>query len=249
MKLIDHAMSHGVEMKNETVLEIKQAKISDPGKKPGFLIKTASAEYRAKTILLATGTKHRKMEVPGEAEFMNKGVSYCALCDGAFYKNKIVCVVGGSDSAAKEALLLAEYAFKVYLIARSTLHPEPVTLDRIKANPKIEIREATKIKEVAGSAKVEKIILENGEEIPMDGVFVAIGHIPLSDLAKQLGVEMNDHQEIKIIRTTETNIPGIFAAGDVTDTKFKQAITGAAEAITAAYWAFDYLNKNEIAFE
>ncbi len=248
--LVDHAVSFGVEMKNEYVKEIQpialtQAEIDD-GWKSGFKVITASGEYVSKTVLVATGTKHRHMDVPGEVEFANKGVSYCALCDGAFFKGKTVCVVGGSDSAAKEALLLAEHASKVYVFARSTLHPEPINLERVKANMKIEVREGTKVREIKGVNKVEKVVLESGEEIAMDAVFVAIGHIPLSDLVLSLGVDLNDKKEIKINRQAETNVPGIFAAGDVCDTKFKQAITGSAEAVTAAYFAFEYIQGNKI---
>lgn len=248
--LVDHALSFGVEMKNEMVKEIEVIELSEQeksaGHKPGYRLHTNTGTYLAKTILIATGTKHKHMDVPGEIEFANKGVSYCALCDGAFFKGKVVSIVGGSDSAAKEALLLSEHASKVYVFARSTFHPEPINHQRVMANQKIEVREGTKVKEIAGTGKVEKVILENGEEIAMDGVFVAIGHLPLSELALHLGVELNEKKEIKINRQSETNIPGIFAAGDVCDTKFKQAITGSAEAVTAAYFAFEYLQNNEV---
>jgi thioredoxin reductase (NADPH) len=250
--LIDHATSFGVEMKNEKVLEVKAVEISAENamsKKPGYLVKTGSAEYLAKTVLFATGTMHKKINAPGEKELENKGVSYCALCDGAFYKGKIVSVVGGGDSAAKEALLLAEYAKEVKVIARTTLHPEPVNLDRVKANSKIEILENSEVAEILGTDKVERLKLKDGRELPMDAVFVAIGHIPLSEVAVGLGVELNHHKEIVINRRSETNLPGIFGAGDVCDTKFKQAIIGAAEGVTAAYWAFEYLQANEVVFE
>jgi thioredoxin reductase (NADPH) len=196
--------------------------------------------------LIATGTKHKRIGCPGEAEFENRGVSFCALCDGAFYKGKIVCVVGGGDSCAKEALLLAEHAAKVYIIARTTLHPEPINLDRVKANDKIEVLENSEIAEILGDTKVEKIRLKDGRELLMNGVFVAIGHIPLSNLAEDLGAKLNDHKEIEINRKAETSMPGIYAAGDVCDTGFKQAITGAAEAVTASYWAFEYIQNNDI---
>jgi len=253
MSLIDHATSFGVQMKGEKVQKIEPIAVSEEaqkaGKVPGYIVRTDSAQYVAKTVLIATGTKHKKIDCPGEKEFENKGVSYCALCDGAFYKGKIVSIVGGGDSAAKEALFLAEFAAKVYVIARTTLHPEPVNLDRVKANPKIEIIEGSQIVEIMGSNKVEKVRLQSGKEIPMDGVFVAIGHIPLSTLAEDLGVKLNAHQEIEINRKSETNILGIYAAGDVCDTGFKQAITGAAEAITASYWAFEYIQGHEIITE
>lgn len=237
MSLYDHALKSGAELKNETVKDvIKTDNI--------FSIKTASGEYQAKAILFATGTKHRNLGVPGEKEFENKGVSYCALCDGAFYKNKVVCIVGGGDTAAKESLFLAEHASKVYIIVRrDVLRAEPINADRIGKNPKIEILYNTEIEEISGTAKVEKIKLKSGEEIAVDGVFLAIGHLAQTDLTEGLDVELNEKSEIKINRKSETNIPGVFAAGDCTDTEFKQAITGSAEGVTAAYYAYHYCNN------
>jgi len=251
--LVDHATSFGVPLVNERVVEVTRAEVSvsaGSNKKSGtslFSLKTGSNTYKSKTVLFATGTKHRKMDVPGEAEFTNKGVSYCALCDGAFFKKKIVCVVGSGDSAAKEALLLSELCEKVYLFIRGDkLKAEPVNFDRVlaKGSEKIEIRYKTLITEVMGGKSVEKVKLNTGEELAMQGIFVAIGHIALSELAKNLGVALNDKGEILINRRSETNLPGVFAAGDVTDTAFKQAITGAAEAVTAAYYAFDYIGNS-----
>lgn len=249
--LLDHAMSYGVDMINERVYEVLQA-VPEllNGKKSGYIVKTASRSYLGKTVLLATGTKHKTLDVPGEKEFTNKGVSYCALCDAAFFKGKTVAIAGSGDSAAKEALLLAEYCPKVYLLIRgNTLKAEPVNFDRIQKNSKIEIRYGTEIAEILGTRSVEKIRFKNNEEIELQGVFVAIGHIPLSEIALHLGVALNEKKEIMINRQSETNFPGIYAAGDVCDTRFKQAITGAAEGVTAAFFAFDYIGKHEIVFE
>lgn len=251
--LLDHATSFGVPLANERVVEVKRAIEGslENGKQSGYVLKTGSNTYYAKTVLFATGTKYRKMGVPGEEELANKGVSYCALCDGAFFKGKTVCVVGSGDSAAKEALLLSEHCPKVYLIIRGDkLKAEPVNYDRViaKGNDRIEIRYETQIQEILGTKKVEKVRLTTGEEIEMQGVFVAIGHLALSELAGAIGVTLNKKGEIMINRQTETNVPGIYAAGDVCDTTFKQAITGAAEAVTASYFAFDYIGKNEIVF-
>lgn len=248
--LIDHANAFGVELKNEKVAGVEQCALTDDdkaaGKKAGFLVKTGSNQYLAKTVLFATGSHHKHLGCPGEKELENKGVSYCALCDGAFYKDKIVCVVGSGDSAAKEAMLLSEFAKKVYVISRTSLHPEPVNLDRVKANSKIELLSQAEVAEIIGQEKVEKIRLKDGREMEMDGVFIAIGLIPHSEEAEKLGVKLNDRREIEINRKSETNIPGVFGAGDVCDTYFKQAITGAAEAVTASFWAYEYLNKNEV---
>ena len=246
VNLQEHATSSGAEMKNEAVRRVEKL----DGDK-GFKVTTTSAEYEGKTVLFATGTKHRKLGVPGEKEFENRGVSYCALCDGAFFKEKTVCVVGGGDSAAKEAIFLSEHAKKVYLIVRKDiLRAEPSNAERIKKNEKIEILYKTEIEEVLGGDNVEKVKFKetegkhSGQEMDMEGVFMAIGHISQTDLAKELGVELNEKAEIKINRKSETNIPGVFAAGDCTDTGFKQAITGSAEGVTASYYAYHICNTN-----
>ena len=172
------------------------------------------------------------------------------MCDGPLFKNKIVAVVGGSDSAAKDALLLSEHAKKVYMIYRGEqIHPEPINFERIKRNKKIEIINRTNITEIKGDALVRKIILDNlykgKKELDVEGVFIAIGHVALSELAKELGVKTDEKGEIIINHmTSETNVPGVFAAGDVTNKPFKQLITGVADGCTAAYSAYEYIGKN-----
>mgnify|MGYP001557773670 CR=1 FL=1 len=242
----EHTRSYKlVTIKSERAVEIKKIKNS-------FHVKTDKSQYTAKTILFATGTKWRKLDIPGSREFENKGISYCALCDAPLFRNKIVAVIGGSDSAAKDALLLSKYAKKVYMIYRGNeIHPEPINHERIKANKKIVIINKTYVIEVKGKDIVTSIILDKpykkGKELKLDGVFVAIGHVVLSDLAKPLGVNLNEKGEIKINHmTSETNIPGIFAAGDVTDKPFKQLITGVADGCTAAYSAYEYITKRKL---
>lgn len=245
-KIKDHALSYDL----VTIKEEKATKIS---KKSGiFEVVTEEGTYLGKTILFATGTKWRRLEVPGAVELENRGVAYCALCDAPLFKNKITAVVGGSDSAAKDALVLAEHASKVYIIYRKEkIRPEPINLKRIEQNKKIEVIPNTNILEVKGTKKVESVLFDKAykgsKELKLDGIFVAIGHIVLSDLAKPLGVKLNDHGEIIIDhKTSETNVPGIFAAGDVADKPFKQAITGVAEGCTAAYSAYEYITKQRI---
>src|SRR3989344_1323072 len=242
-KLEEHARSYElVEIKNEKALDVLKTK-------DGFSVKTKKGEHFGKTILFATGTKWRKLEVPGSDEFENKGVSYCALCDGPLFKNKTIAVVGGSDSAAKDALLLAEHAKKVYIIYRGNeIHPEPINLQRIKTNKKIEVVNNTNVKELKGQEFLSSVLLDKPykgkKELKIDGIFVAIGNEPLSELASRLGVKLNSEKEIKINHmTSETNIKGVFAAGDVTDKQFKQLITGVADGCTAAYSAYEYINK------
>ncbi len=242
-KIKDHALSYDL-------VTLKEEKIISVTKKNNlFILKSDSSEYQVKTVLFATGTKWRRLEVPGSKEFENKGVAYCALCDGPLYRNKIVGVVGGSDSAAKDALLLAEHAKKVYIIYRGdTIRAEPINQQRIAANKKIEVINKANVLEVKGSRAIEKVVLdrtyEGSKELPLQGLFVAIGHIVLSELAKPLGVKLNEKNEIILDhKTSETNVPGVYAAGDVADKPFKQAITGVAEGCTAAFSAYEYIQK------
>lgn len=232
------------------LVEIKEEKAEKIEKtKKGFIVETNKAKYKAKTILFATGTKWRKLEVPGAKEFENKGVNFCALCDGPLFRDKIIGVVGGSDSAAKDALLLSEFAKKVYIIYRGDkIRPEPINLDRIKANKKIEVITNTNVIEIKGSQFLEKVILDKPhkgkKELELQGLFIAIGHIILSDLAKELGVETNKKGEIVTNKEAKTNVEGVFAAGDVADTPFKQLITGVAEGCIAAYSAYQFVSSN-----
>ena len=233
-------------------LVTKRRKVIEVKKKIFSVIKQKRRLY-SKTLLIATGTKWRKLNVPGSKELENRGVAYCALCDSPLYKNKTVAVVGGSDSAVKDALVLAEHAKHVYIIYRGEqIHPEPINFKRVQQNKKIEVINNTNILEIKGKDVVDSVILDKpfkgSKELKLNGVFVAIGHIFLSDLAKPLGVKLNEKGEIIIDhKTSETNIPGIFAAGDVADKPFKQSITGVAEGCTAAYSAYEYITKQKIA--
>lgn len=244
-KLQKHAEDYNVEIIEKKVTKIEKCK-------EGCLkVFTGNEHLHTKTIILATGTEWRKLNVPGEKEFTGKGVHYCALCDGPIYKDKIIGVVGGSDSAAKESLLLAEYGKRVYIIYRKEkIRPEPINLKRVMENKKIEIINNTNVTEIKGDKFVTGVIFDkpykDSNEFKLDALFIEIGHIPLSDLAKQIGVELNKREEIIIDRESKTNIKGVFAAGDVADNKFKQAITGVAEGVVAAYNVYHYVNENEI---
>lgn len=237
---IEHAKSVGTEIKHEKVIEIlKNGKF--------FSIKTAQNEYQSKTIIFATGTEHKKLNVPSVIAFENRGVSYCATCDGPLFRGKTVAVVGSGDSAAKEALLLTEYAEKVYMIVRKDdIHPEPINKIRVEKNKKIEIVNYSTITEAKGEKFLEKIVLDSGKTIAVQGLFIEIGRIPQTDLAKKLGVTLNNGGEITIDRVSRTNIPGFFAAGDCTDTQWKQAITGVGEAAHAANSAYEYITHEHI---
>lgn len=233
-KMVEQARGLGGEIKTEAIAKIE---------KRGNLFKVGTSEnmYVAKNILLTVGTEYRKMNIPGEKEFKGKGVSYCATCDAAFFKDKIVCVVGGANSAAMAALLLAEYAGKIFLVYRGAqLRCDPVYLEKIKANGKITIIYKTNLAEIKGIEKVGQMILdkeyEGNNSLDTDGVFIEIGSEPGVELAQELGVMTDEKSFIKVNLDQSTNIPGIYAAGDVTtgSNGMRQVITAAAEGAIAA---------------
>lgn len=245
-KLEEHARNYKeVTIKTEKAEEIEKLKTC-------FKVKTKKAEYNGKTLIFATGTKWRKLDVPGSGEFERRGVNYCALCDAPLYKEKIVAVIGGSDTAVKDASMLAEHAKKVYIIYRKDkLRAEPVRVEEIEKNKKIEIIYNTNLKEIKGEGVVNEVILDKkykgSDSLQLNAVFVAIGHVVLSDLAKSIGVKTNEHGEIIIDhKNSHTNVKGVFAAGDVTDKHFKQLIIGVADGCTAAYSAYEYLTKEKV---
>ncbi len=228
-------------------VQIVDAKVTDVERKGKlrFIVRTKAKDYSARTILFATGTARKRLDVPGEKEFENKGVSYCAVCDGAFFKNKVVGVVGGSDSAAKEALFLSEHASKVYIIYRGDkIRPEPINGERVQRAKKIEVITKKNVSEIFGEKSVKGVKFREGGSLAMDGVFIEIGATPNSELAKKLGVKVNKIEEIIIDESSKTNVGGIFAAGDVCNRHFKQAITGAAEGVIAAFSAYEFINNN-----
>jgi len=210
-KMEEHAKDYDIEIKEEKVIDIKKNE-----EMACFDAKTEKAEYHTKTIIFATGAKWRELQMKGAEEFKNKGVHYCALCDGALFKDKIIAVVGGSDTAAKEAILLSQFGKKVYIIYRGEkIRPEPVNAKLIEKNEKIEVITNTNVVEILGNKMVNKVILDkeyNGsKELVLDSIFGAIGHIPLSDLAVKLGIEINKKKEIMIERDSKTNVKGVFA--------------------------------------
>ena len=214
-----------------------------------FILHSLFQKFKSSTICIATGSERKKLGIPGEEEYAGRGVSYCATCDGPFYKDKVVCVIGGSDSAAKEALFLAQNVEKVHIIyRREEIRAEPINKKRVYDNDKIEIIYNTNITEIKGDVTVKSVVFDNGKEFKVDGVFIEIGSVPNSYLAKRIGIKLNEKGEIIINRKSETNIAGIFAAGDVADARFKQAITGVAEGVIAAYSAFDYLKEMDIEY-
>ena len=211
-------------------------------------------EYEGKTVIIATGTRRKKLPVESVAAFENKGVSYCAVCDAPLTKDQIVAVVGGSDSAAKEALLLSEYAKKVYIIYRGEqIHPEPVNLLRVQEKikeGKVEVINNTNVIEARGEKFLETVELDkefNGSKsLKLQSLFIEIGHIVENDTAKQLGVELDEKGELIIDCESRTNVDGVYAAGDVANRAFKQAITGVAEGVVASFSAYQYITEGKV---
>ena len=239
---LEHATESGAKLEFDRVSAIE--KVDHEGVEI-FKVTAGGKDHFTRTVILATGTKHKHLNVPGEAEYAAKGVTYCALCDAAFFKEKTVAVIGGGDSAAIDANILTQHVSKVYVLVRKDeMRAEPVNIERIMKSPKVEILYNTEVAEVAGDGtKVTHLKLKDGSDLAVDGVFVAIGWIPLSELAKQVGAELDERGEVIVTRESETNVPGFFAAGDVTNAKFKQAIIGAAEGVYASVAAYNHIQK------
>ena len=217
-----------------------------------FVVKAKrKGEFKAKSVILAIGVKRRKLNVPGEAEFTGRGVSYCSICDAPLFKNKVVAVIGGGDSALEGAEILSRYATKVYLIhRRDEFKGQPIYLENIKAKPNVEIILNTVVTEIKGDKLVKSILTKNvktGEtkELNVNGVFVEIGFEPPTDFARANGLETDAMGYIKVDEWMRTNIQGVFAAGDCTGMwlGFRQVITSASQGAVAAHSAFRYLNE------
>jgi len=206
-----------------------------------FVVKAEDEELRCRTLIVSTGASPRYLGVPGEQEYAGKGVSYCATCDGFFFRDKPIVVVGGGDSAVEEALFLSRYGTKVTLIhRRDELRASKIMADRAKSNEKIEFAWDSVVEEVVGDGqKVSGIRVKNvktGEtsEIECAGFFVAIGHIPNTKIFEGK-LEMNDEGYLEVEEgTTHTKIPGVFASGDVHDHVYRQAVTASGEGCKAA---------------
>lgn len=237
-KMIEHAQKFGLEIIHEKVVDIKK-------EENNFTVISEKGTYKGKTVVIATGAKHRKAEVKGESEFLGKGVSYCATCDGMFFKGRKVAVIGGGDSALTSAIFLKELDCDVTLVhRRSEFRAADVYVEKVKSiGVKFELERT--VSEITGNKMVEKIILDNGKEIEVSGVFVAIGEVPTAEIAKKIGVKITDSGFITTDKSQMTNIPGIFAAGDICDNPLKQIITACADGAIAAFSIKKYLGAKK----
>ena len=242
-KLSEQAKNLGGEMKQESVEDIRKVGT-------GFEIKTDKNTYHAKGVILATGTKRSKLMLPGEDEYLGKGVSYCATCDAMFFKDKTVAVIGGSDAATTAALLLSETSEKVYIIYRKDeLRGDPTWVETVKKASNIEVIYKTVVTGLNGDGKLESLDLSaeyNGsKELKVDGVFIEIGSEPNATLPMTLGLELTEKGYIIVKQDQSTSTEGIWAAGDITTNSngFQQVITACAEGAVAANSAYCYLKK------
>lgn len=257
-KLEEHvrAYSESVDIKTpERALEItkencnKETGICYPPGVYDFKVKTDKGEYYGKTVILASGARRKKLDVPGEKEFDGRGVSYCSICDAPLFKDKDVAVIGGGNAGLEAVIDLSSYAKKIYLLEYSDqLKGDPVTQDKVKNNPKVEIILNASTREIMGDKFVTGLIYTDrktneDKKIEAQGVFVAIGSVPNSELVKDLA-ELDKWGHVKVdSKYGTTSCPGLFAAGDVTDDPFKQNNIAAGDAVKAALSAYDYLLK------
>jgi len=233
--------ANGSEVIYDNVIEIAK-------KDKKFTIKTDDDEtYTAEAVILAMGARHRKMRIPGEEEFYMKGVSYCSVCDGALYQGKPTVIIGYGNGAAKSALYMANLSSKVYLICtKKELGADAIYESRLEGKENLEIHFNARVTKIEGDEFVNSITFKKSgkeTEIRVEGVFIEYGSVPNTLLANQLGVEVNERGFIKInIETLETNIPGVFAAGDVCG-RIKQIATAVGDGCTAATYAQNYVEQ------
>ncbi|MBQ1902481.1 MAG: thioredoxin-disulfide reductase [Lachnospiraceae bacterium] len=215
-----------------------------------FLLRTRKEVFRTRTVIIATGAGHRALGAPGESEHMGMGVSYCATCDGAFYKDKVTAIVGGGNVALEDALFLARTSKRVYLIhRRDEFRGDKVLADQVRATENITLVLDSVVESINGQMKVESIDVKNVKteemlNIAVDGVFIAVGITPNTERIAGLP-ERNEQGYIVAGEDCETNIPGIFAAGDVRTKQLRQVITSASDGANAIFSVQRYLNTQK----
>lgn len=267
MKFREHADKLGCEFKNAAVCGIKRiwastehekatsaenlkaASAQEPVRAEGFVVETREEEIRTKTIVAAMGAVHAKLRVPGEEEFAGKGVSYCATCDGAFFRGKVTAVVGGGDVAVEDAIFLARACEKVYLIhRRGELRAASILQKELMALPNVEILWDSVVREIAGEERVQTLFLENvktgkTDTLAVNGVFIAVGIVPSGDILMDM-VSCDERGYFIADEDCMTNVPGIFVAGDLRRKKLRQVVTAVADGANAIASALDYLREN-----
>jgi alkyl hydroperoxide reductase subunit F len=240
-KLEDHTKQYGLDVRQDE-------EVTGIEKQGGeILVTSAKGSYRARTVIVASGKKSRELSVSGEKEFRNKGVTYCATCDGPLFAGKDVAVIGGGNSALESVLQLTKIANKVYVInITPELGGDAILREKVESAGNVTIKNSTQVKAIKGEKFVGSILVESQgeeEEINVQGVFVEIGLIPNTGFESD--IKKNEVGEIEVTKRNETSVPGIFAAGDVTDIPEKQIIVAAGEGAKAALSAFAYITKTK----
>ncbi len=239
---MEQVQANDIDYRKETAAEVTREKDS-------FSIKTDKGEHEARFVLYAVGTKKRKLNVPGEDEFLGKGVALCATCDAPFFKGKEVAVIGGNDSGTTAALLLAEYATKVYIVEMlDKLPTEPVWMEAIGNEPKIEVITGDTVKEITGKDVVQKITLNSGRELEVGGVFIEVGSIPDTSMLDKLDVKKDRWGHIEVDNSQLTSIDRLYAAGDITNGSnyMRQIVAAQAEGAISAQAIYKRIAKGEI---
>ncbi len=211
-----------------------------------FLVKTEKEEFKSKALLIATGAKPRMLGADGEKQFIGRGVTYCATCDAPLFSGKNVVVIGGGNSALESVLQLMNIANKIYVVNNTShIKADAVLMDKVKKSPKVRIFNNSNVTKILGKKFVEKVVFICNEKeniLDVEGVFINIGYVPNTDIAKGL-LKLNQKGEIEIDLSGKTSKAGIFAAGDCTNAPYKQIITAAGAGAAAALSAFKYLSK------
>ncbi|MBI3260955.1 FAD-dependent oxidoreductase [Candidatus Berkelbacteria bacterium] len=248
-EFLKHLKANGVEpeigVTIEAIAKNPDGSFTAKGKKNG-----TEVSYQAKAVIIGTGVHPRELSVPGEKEFRNKGVSYCSVCDIPLFKGKTVAVIGGGNTALESILMATKIASKVYSInINAELTGEAVYIEQVKKLPNVELIINAKTTEIIGDKFVTGIKYADTQTNEtkalsgINGIFVHVGMIPNSDFIKSFGVKLNEYREIEVDSNCQTNVPGLFAAGDVTNIPYKQIAVATGQGVCAALSAISYLRK------
>ena len=232
----EHAVKLGVSFLEQEVTEIKKEDSA-----VFTIIFEDGSSVETKTVIYAAGATPRRANIPGEQEYSGKGVSYCAICDGSFYRGKKVAVLGGGDTALDDAVYLADLAEQVYVIhRRKEFRGAATTVEKLRKKENITFVLEHQVKEITGAEKVNGVVLEDGTAIAVDGVFVAYGSVPQTNLVKEL-VTLDEAGYVKAEETGETSLAGLYVAGDARTKKLRQVVTAVSDGANAATAVVEYL--------
>ncbi len=250
MKFREHADKLGAEFVDATVSSIEVVEAGSDTKAPVYKVVTDNGEFESNTVILATGAHHSKLEISGEEEFIGKGVSYCATCDGAFYRGKVTAVNGGGDVAVEDAIFLSRFCSKVYLIhRRDELRATKILQEELFGLENVEVIWDSVVKEIKGEDKVNQLVIENVKtkevsNVDVDGIFVAIGIRPSTDLVDGF-VDLDGQGYVVAGEDGATSVPGIFVAGDSRKKRLRQIVTAVADGANAVTAVQDFLVGKE----